>query len=159
VVCLRVEQPVDDLLALLAASDHQGFPVESDGSFVGLVLRQHLYALLAGGQFSRAAAPADAAAAAPDAADGAPAPAREAAAAAQRRSATSENYRLSSDDRLGPPNYPRSSGLSVFHSNSILYGCFVWASRALNSQKRRFPAPGSGAADVPRGAGGGVRRG
>ena len=95
VVCLRVEQPVDDLLALLAASDHQGFPVEADGSFVGLVLRQHLYALLAGGQFSRAAAPADADA---DAADGASGAAREAAAAAQRRSATSEDHRLSSDD-------------------------------------------------------------
>ena len=34
----------------------------------------------------------------------------------------------------------RLSALSVFHSKSILYGVFVWARRALNSQKWRFPA-------------------
>jgi len=31
------------------------------------------------------------------------------------------------------------SGLSVFQSKSLLYGIFVWACRALNSSKRRFP--------------------
>ena len=35
----------------------------------------------------------------------------------------------------------RLSGLSVSHSKSVLYGAFVWARRALSSQKRRFPAP------------------
>ena len=34
----------------------------------------------------------------------------------------------------------RLSGLSVFHSKSVLYGAFVWARRALNDPKRRFPA-------------------
>ena len=34
----------------------------------------------------------------------------------------------------------RLSALSVSHSKSILYGAFVWACRALNSSKRRFPA-------------------
>jgi hypothetical protein len=34
----------------------------------------------------------------------------------------------------------RLSGLSVSHSESILYGTFVWGHRPLNSQKRRFPA-------------------
>ena len=34
----------------------------------------------------------------------------------------------------------RLSALSVFHSKSFLYGALVWARRALNSQKRRFPA-------------------
>jgi hypothetical protein len=34
----------------------------------------------------------------------------------------------------------RSSALSVFHSKSFLYGAFVWVRRALNKQKRRFPA-------------------
>jgi hypothetical protein len=34
----------------------------------------------------------------------------------------------------------RLSALRVFLSKSILYGAFVWARRALNSQKRRFPA-------------------
>jgi hypothetical protein len=33
---------------------------------------------------------------------------------------------------LGPP--------SIFHSKSVLYGAFVWARRALNIQKQRFPA-------------------
>ena len=35
----------------------------------------------------------------------------------------------------------RLSALSVSHSKSVLYGGFVWARRALNSQKRRFLAP------------------
>ena len=33
----------------------------------------------------------------------------------------------------------RLSALSVSHSKSVLYGGFVWARRALNSPKRRFP--------------------
>jgi hypothetical protein len=33
----------------------------------------------------------------------------------------------------------RLSGLSVFYSESVLYGAFVWARRVLNSQKRWFP--------------------
>jgi hypothetical protein len=32
------------------------------------------------------------------------------------------------------------SALSVFLCKSVLYGAFVWARRALNNQKRRFPA-------------------
>jgi hypothetical protein len=32
------------------------------------------------------------------------------------------------------------SGLSVFLCESILYGAFVWAHRALDTQNRRFPA-------------------
>ena len=34
----------------------------------------------------------------------------------------------------------RLSALSVFHSKSVLYGAFVWACRALNRKKWRFPA-------------------
>jgi hypothetical protein len=34
----------------------------------------------------------------------------------------------------------RLSALSVFRSKSVLYGIFVWARRALNHRKRRFPA-------------------
>ena len=34
----------------------------------------------------------------------------------------------------------RLSALSVFHRKSILYGAFVWESRALNGPFRRFPA-------------------
>jgi hypothetical protein len=34
----------------------------------------------------------------------------------------------------------RLSTLSVFLCKSVLYGAFVWTHRALNSQKRRFPA-------------------
>ena len=34
----------------------------------------------------------------------------------------------------------RLSALSVFLCKSVLYGAIVWARRALNSQKRRFPA-------------------
>ena len=34
----------------------------------------------------------------------------------------------------------RLSALRVFHNKSGLYGAFVKARRALNSQKRRFPA-------------------
>ena len=51
----------------------------------------------------------------------------------------------------------RLSALSVFLWRSILYGAFVWARRALNRRKRRFPsravhcnapgAPGHGAAE------------
>jgi hypothetical protein len=32
----------------------------------------------------------------------------------------------------------RLGGLRISHSKSVLYGAFVWACRALNSQKRRF---------------------
>jgi hypothetical protein len=38
----------------------------------------------------------------------------------------------------GPPG--RLRALSVFLCESAFYGTFVWARRALNSQKRRFPA-------------------
>jgi hypothetical protein len=38
----------------------------------------------------------------------------------------------------------RLSALSVSHSESNLYGGFVWARRALNRQKRRFPARAGG---------------
>jgi hypothetical protein len=62
----------------------------------------------------------------------------------------------------GPPGPPgRLSALSVFHSKSCLYGAFVWARRALNSQKRRFSARAATwteTFDVPRallGGGGG----
>ena len=34
----------------------------------------------------------------------------------------------------------RLSALRVFLCKSVFYGAFVWARRALNSQKRRFPA-------------------
>jgi hypothetical protein len=34
----------------------------------------------------------------------------------------------------------RSSALRIFNSKSVLYGAFVWARRALNRPKRRFPA-------------------
>jgi hypothetical protein len=34
----------------------------------------------------------------------------------------------------------RLSALSGFLCKYVLYGAFVWARRALNSQKRRFPA-------------------
>ena len=34
----------------------------------------------------------------------------------------------------------RSRALSVLRRESVLYGAFVWARRALSSQKRRFPA-------------------
>jgi hypothetical protein len=42
---------------------------------------------------------------------------------------------LSAPSRLG-----RLSGLSVCLCKSVLYGDFAWARRALDSQKRRFPA-------------------
>jgi hypothetical protein len=42
------------------------------------------------------------------------------------------------DDGPGPAG--RLSALRVFHSHSVFYGVFVWARRALNSQKRHFPA-------------------
>jgi hypothetical protein len=42
------------------------------------------------------------------------------------------------DDCSGPPG--RLSALSVFLCKSVFYGAFVWACRALNSRKRRFPA-------------------
>ena len=38
----------------------------------------------------------------------------------------------------GPPGW--LSALIVFLCKSVFYGAFVWARRALNSQKRRFPA-------------------
>jgi predicted DNA-binding WGR domain protein len=41
-------------------------------------------------------------------------------------------------DCPGPPG--RLSTLSIFLCKSVFYGAFVWARRALNSQKRRFPA-------------------
>jgi hypothetical protein len=55
------------------------------------------------------------------------------------------------------------SGLSVVHSESVFYGAFVWVRRALNSQKRWFPAR-AGGQGVRRRAGaadrgGGGRRG
>ena len=34
----------------------------------------------------------------------------------------------------------RLSAIRVFLCKSVLYGAFVWARRALNSRKRRFPA-------------------
>jgi hypothetical protein len=34
----------------------------------------------------------------------------------------------------------RLNGFGVLRSKSVLYGAFVWARRALNHQKRRFPA-------------------
>jgi hypothetical protein len=46
--------------------------------------------------------------------------------------------RIQSTFRPGRPG--RLSALSVFHSKSVLYGAFVWARRALNNPKRRFPA-------------------
>jgi hypothetical protein len=57
----------------------------------------------------------------------------------------------------------RLSALSVFLCRSVFYGAFVWARRALNSQKRRFPARavGHGArrlADGVEGPHGRVRR-
>jgi hypothetical protein len=41
---------------------------------------------------------------------------------------------------LGPGRPGRLSTLSVFLCKSVFYGTFVWARRALNSQKRRFAA-------------------
>jgi hypothetical protein len=43
----------------------------------------------------------------------------------------------------------RLSGLilSVFHSKSVMYGAFVWARRALNRPKWRFPARAAWNAD------------
>ena len=40
-----------------------------------------------------------------------------------------------------PGRRKRLSALSVFHSKLILYGAFVWARRALSSQKWWFSAP------------------
>ena len=42
--------------------------------------------------------------------------------------------------RLSGPAPGCLRALSVFYSKSLFYGVFVWAHRALNSQKRRFPA-------------------
>ena len=39
-----------------------------------------------------------------------------------------------------PGRRGRLSALSVFLCKSVFYGVFVWARRALNSQKWRFPA-------------------
>jgi hypothetical protein len=77
---------------------------------------------------------------------------------------------LSAWNENGPGRRGRLSVLSVFPSKSVSYGTFVWGRRALNSQKRRFPAPpGSGGAlrcapldqgraerDAPHGAGDGA---
>ena len=41
---------------------------------------------------------------------------------------------------LGPGPPSRLSALRVSYSKSVLYGDFVWARRALNGPKRRFPA-------------------
>jgi hypothetical protein len=43
------------------------------------------------------------------------------------------------DSCPGPPG-AFTNGISVSHSKSILYGSFVWARRALNRPKWRFPA-------------------
>jgi hypothetical protein len=42
------------------------------------------------------------------------------------------------------------SAISVFLCKSVLYGAFVWARRALNSRKRRFPAWAEDRAGVRR---------
>ena len=42
--------------------------------------------------------------------------------------------------RICPGRPGRLSGLSDFHSKSVLYGVFVRARRVIHSQKRRFPA-------------------
>ena len=49
----------------------------------------------------------------------------------------------------GPPG--RLSALSVFYSKSVLCGAFVWARRALNSQKRGFSARAVGGSVVQYG--------
>jgi hypothetical protein len=41
---------------------------------------------------------------------------------------------------LGPGPPGRLSALSVFLRKSFFYGAFVWARRALNGPKQRFPA-------------------
>jgi hypothetical protein len=61
------------------------------------------------------------------------APARRALAQAIRA-----GIRAAAADCPGPPG--RVSDLSVFLCKSVFYGAFVWAHRALSSQKRRFPA-------------------
>ena len=53
-----------------------------------------------------------------------------------------KNYTIENCHCLGPPG--RLSAISVFLCKSILYGAFVWARRALNSRKRRFPARAGG---------------
>ena len=45
----------------------------------------------------------------------------------------------------------RLSGLIVLHSKSVLCGAFVWARRALNSQKRGFSARAVGGSVVQYG--------
>jgi hypothetical protein len=42
--------------------------------------------------------------------------------------------------RSGPASLRRLSSIRVFLRESIFYGVFVWACRALNSQKRWFSA-------------------
>jgi hypothetical protein len=44
----------------------------------------------------------------------------------------------------------RLSAISVFLCKSVLYGAFVWARRALNRPKRRFPARAGGPAPLLR---------
>jgi hypothetical protein len=53
----------------------------------------------------------------------------------------------------------RLSALSVFLCKSVLYGAFVWARRALNSRKRRFPARAVAAGPIPGGGLPGAHRG
>jgi hypothetical protein len=52
--------------------------------------------------------------------------------------ATVYDQSISEDAR--PRRRGRLSALSVFLSKSVFYGAFVWARRALNRRKRRFPA-------------------
>ena len=47
----------------------------------------------------------------------------------------------------------RLSALGLIHRKSVLCGAFVWAHRALNRQKWRFPAPPGSADRVPLGQG------
>ena len=52
----------------------------------------------------------------------------------------------------------RLGACSVFPCKSVFYGAFVGARRALNGQKRRFPAPGSGTVTITRFIAAQVRR-
>ena len=54
--------------------------------------------------------------------------------------ADAELWSLGDDKLICPGRRGRLSAISVFLCKSVLYGAFVWARRALNSQKRRFPA-------------------